>query len=149
MNTRLPRTSGNLHLAHRGGTAFVLAALCIAPALGAASLTSVSDFNAGKARAEAELLADRTACDKLAGNPRDICREQARGKEIVTKAELELAHAGTHRSHTRVAIVKLDTAYDIARTRCDDQVGSAKNTCAKEAQAARVKGQDALNLDRR
>jgi hypothetical protein len=125
-------------------TACLLASLFSAPAPGATSLINLKDLNAGKARAEADLQADKAACDKLAGNPRDLCREQARGKELVAKAELELAHTGTRRSQQRLATIRLDTAYDLARTRCNDQTGSAKNTCTKQAQAARAQGQAGL-----
>lgn len=147
--THISRTPRQTRQTRQAAAVCVFVLLSVAPALGAGRLTSVSDFNAGKARAEAELQTDKAACDKLSGNSRDICREQARGKEMVAKAELELAHTGTRQSHARVAAVKLDTAYDIARTRCNDQAGSARNVCAKEAQAARAKGQDDLKLNPR
>ncbi|MBI3346111.1 MAG: hypothetical protein HY020_02740 [Burkholderiales bacterium] len=120
-------------------------ALCIA-SVPAASLTSATDLNAGNARAEAELLAARVVCDRLSGNSRDACREKARGKELVAKAELDLAHTGTRRALHRVATVKLDTAYDLARTLCNEKDGSAKIVCKKEAQAARTRGQVDLKL---
>lgn len=149
MNARLARPSRITHRTLRVAAACLLAVLSAAPALGAASLTGVDEFNAGKARAEAELRADKLACDKLAGNPRDICREQARGKELVAQAELDLAHTGTRRAQDRLITVKVDTAYDLARTRCNDKAGNAKNVCTKEAQAARVKGQTDLRLNQR
>lgn len=130
-------------------TACLLAALCAAPTLAAGSLTRVEDFDAGKARAEAELLADKAACDKLAGNPRDICRERARGKELVAKAELDLAHTGTRKAQDQATTVRLDTAYDLARTQCNDKAGSAKTICTKEAQAVRAKGETDLKLSQR
>lgn len=148
MNIRLPHPSRTAGRTLGAATACLLTALCVGPAL-AASLTSVDDFNAGKARAEAALLADKAACDKLAGNPHDICRERARGKELVAKAELDLAHTGTRKSRDNVTAVKLDTAYDLARTQCNDKAGSAKTLCTKEAQAARAKGQADLKLHQR
>lgn len=129
--------------------ACLLTTMCIIPALACGSLTTVKELNAGKARAEAQLLADKIDCDKLAGNPRDICRERARGKEFVAKAELELAHSGTRKAQDRVTAVKLDTAYDVARTQCNDKTGDAKNVCTKEAQAARARGQARLKAAQR
>ena len=120
-------------------TRCLLAVLCMAPAHGA-SLSSVDDLTASKARAQAGLVADRAACDNLGGNARDVCREQARGKERVAKAELDLAHTGSRESQDRVTAVKLDAAYDIARTRCNAQTGSAKTVCTKEARDDRAKG---------
>lgn len=147
MNIRLPIafSPGTSRLA----AACLLAVLCGTPAMAASSLSSVDDFNAGMARAEAELRADRAACDKLAGNPRDVCREQARGKELVAKAELDLARTDTRKSQDKLTTVRMDTAYDLARTQCNDKAGSAKNVCTKEAQSVRTKAQADLKLHQR
>jgi hypothetical protein len=127
----------------------VLATLGSATAIAAVQLSSASELNAGKARADAELLADRAACDKISGHPRDVCREQARGKELVSKAELDLAHTGSRKSKDRLATVRMDVAYDVARTRCNDKVGSAKTLCTKEAQAIRANAQSDLKMSQR
>ncbi len=129
--------------------AFLLALLCGATAMAATGLSSVGDFNAGKARAEADLLAERRACNGMSGHPHDVCREQARGKERVTKAELELAHTGTRKAQDHLTTVRLDTAYDLARTQCNDKTGSARSNCAKEAQSVRSKAQADLMQHRR
>jgi len=147
MNIRLSRISrvGAARLA----LACVLAVLSSAPATAATRLSSKDEFNAGKAHIDAELLADRAACDKLTGTPRDVCREQARGKELVAKAELELAHTGSRKSQDRLTTVRMDAAYDIARTQCNDKAGAAKAVCSKEAQTARAKAQADLRLSQR
>lgn len=146
----------NIHPSHgprigvtRLAVACVLALLGSAPAAAVTRLSSVDEFNAGKARADAELLAERAACDKLAGTPRDVCREQARGKELVTKAALDLAHTGGRKSQDRLATVRMDVAYDIARTQCNDKAGAAKAVCTKEAQTARARAQADLRLSQR
>lgn len=147
MNIRL------CHLSRVGAAqtalACVLAVLGSAPATAATRLSSKDEFNAGKARIDAELLADRAACDKLAGTPRDVCREQARGKEMVAKAELDLAHTGSRKSQDRLTTVRMDAAYDIARTQCNDKAGAAKAVCTKEAQTTRAKAQADLRLSQR
>lgn len=147
MNIRPPNISrvGAARLA----LACVLAMLGSAPATAATRLSSKDEFNTGKARIDAELQADRAACDKLAGTPHDVCREQARGKELVANAELELAHTGSRKSQERLTAVRMDAAYDIARTQCNDKAGAAKATCTKEAQTARAKAQDDLRLSQR
>jgi hypothetical protein len=147
MNIRLSHISrvGAARLA----VACVLAMLGSAPATAAARLSSMDEFNAGKARADAELRADRAACDKLVGTPRDVCREQARGKELVAKAELELAHTGRRKSQDRLTTARMDAAYDVARTQCNDKAGAAKTVCTKEAQTVRAKAQADLKLSQR
>ena len=48
-------------------------------------LASNSHFRAEeKARISAEYKADKAACDKFSGNQKDICVEQAKGKEKVS-----------------------------------------------------------------
>jgi hypothetical protein len=132
-----------------------LAAACVLAISGsvcataATRLSSVDEFNAGKARADAELLADRAACDKLFGTPRDVCREQARGKEQVAKAELELAHTGSRSSQDRLSTARMDAAYDVARTQCNDEAGAAKIVCTRQAQTMRAKAQADLKLHQR
>lgn len=151
MNTRLapahpPRAAPfNQQLA----AACLLGVLCAAPALAAASLSSADEFNAGLARIAKELLADKLACSQLAGNAHAVCREQARGKEAVAKAELDLAHTGTRKSQDRLDTVRLDTAYDVARTQCNEKAGGAKTDCTKQAQAARTQGQSDLRMNQR
>ena len=129
----------------RAPTIARLAAACMFTALCAAAahaeLIGFADLNAGLARAAAALVADRAACNQLAGNPRDVCREQALAKEKLTRAELALASTGTRKSLDYLATVKLDTAYDVARTQCNDKTGDAKTLCTKQAQAMRTQGQ--------
>jgi hypothetical protein len=143
----------NIHPSHVGApratrfaVACVLAILGSAPATAVTRLSSADEFKAGKARADAELLVDRAACDKLSGTPRDVCREQARGKEMVAKAELDLAHTGSRKSQDRLAAVRMKTAYDVARTQCNDKAGAAKIVCTKDAQAVRAKAEADLKL---
>lgn len=123
----------------------MLTALCAAPVH--AELIGLADLHAGFARATADLAADRTACDQRVGNPRDVCREQALAKERVTRAELVVASTGTRKSQDYLAAVKLDTAYDVARTQCNDKTGDAKRACTRQAQAMRSKGLAALKPD--
>jgi hypothetical protein len=141
------------HISHVGAAQIALTCLLTllvsAPTAAATRLSSKDEFNAGKARINAELLADRTACDKLTDTPRDVCREQARGKEMVAKAELELAHTGSRKSQDRLTTVRMDVTYDIARTQCNDKAGAAKTVCTKEAQTARTKAQADLRLSQR
>ncbi len=106
-----------------------------------AELISTADLNAGLARAAADLVADKTACDQWTGTPRDVCRERALAKERVTRAELVVASTGTRKAHDHLAAVKVDTAYDIARTQCNDKTGDAKHACTRQAQTLRIQGQ--------
>jgi hypothetical protein len=146
--TLLPPTASPPRGPARPAAACLLALLGAAMA-GAAPPISMAELNDGFARAAADLVTDQAACNKLSDNPRDLCREQARARSMVTRAELELARSGTRKSQDYLTTVKLDTAYDVARTRCNDQTGDAKTACTKSAQAARTQGQTDMKLGQR
>ena len=129
MNTRLHRTAA---------AALLLSSLLGAQALYAANI-SRPDYTAGKDRIAAAYKADKAACKPLAGNARDICNEEATAKEKVALAELEFAHTGTRKDQDHIVTVKADTAYAVAKERCDDLAGNAKDVCVKEAKAVQTK----------
>jgi len=101
--------------------------------------TSKADYTAAKDRVEAEYKADRAACDKFSGNAKDICKEQASGKEKVGLAEAEYAYSGKPADLSKVAIAKADANYAVAKEMCDDKSGNAKDICVSEAKATHTK----------
>lgn len=98
-----------------------------------------ADYNAAKTRVDAEYKADKARCDSLSGNVKDICEEEAKGKEKVAKAELDYKRSGKPADMRKLEEVKADAAYEIAEERCDDQAGNAKDVCVQEAKAVRAK----------
>jgi len=104
-----------------------------------AANTGNTEAKAAKDQATATYKADKAACDKLAGNTKDICVQEAKAKEKVAKAEAEYAHTGKDSDRSKVAFAKADGAYDVAKERCDDKSGNDKDVCVKEAKAAHVK----------
>jgi hypothetical protein len=108
------------------------------PSAFATSMTK-ADYEAGKTRISADLKADKTACASRAGNAKDICIEEAKAKEKVALAELEYGYTGKVGDRTKVSVAKADSTYAVAKERCDDQAGNAKDVCVKEAKAVQVK----------
>ncbi|WP_338415062.1 hypothetical protein [uncultured Sphaerotilus sp.] len=98
-----------------------------------------ADFQAGKTRISAEYKTNKAACSTQSGNARDICVEEAKGKEKVARAELEFGYTAKPADQTKLLVAKAESAYAIAKERCDDQSGNAKDVCVKEAKAAEVK----------
>ena len=78
-------------------------------------------------------------CAVLKSNAKDVCIEEAKAKEKVAKAELEFAFTGKPADANKVLVAKASTAYAVAKERCDDQAGNAKDVCMKEAKAIEVK----------
>jgi hypothetical protein len=118
----------------------VAAALLALPMAQAANL-SKADYDAGKARIETDHKADMTACSSRADNAKDICVEQAKGKEKVARAELEYGYSGKPTDQTQVMVAKAESAYAVAKEKCDDKAGNVKDVCVKEAKAVETKAQ--------
>lgn len=110
---------------------------------------SKEDVAAEKARIEADYKAQRSACDSLSGNQKDICVEEAKGKEKVAKAELDYRREPNARHQEKVAEARAEAQYDLAKERCDDLAGDQKDVCQKEAKAAKAKAEADAKAHRR
>ncbi len=113
----------------------LLAAGLMALPLAQAATMTKADYNAGKTRISADYKAGREACEPMSGNAKDVCMQEAKGKEKVARAELEYAHTGKAADRNKVLVAKAESAYEVAKERCDDQAGNAKDVCVKEAKA--------------
>jgi len=116
----------------------ILAAILAAPLAQAAPLGKV-EYEASKTRISADLKADKKLCDTQAGNAKDVCVEEAKAKEKVAMAELEYAHTGKAADGNKVWVAKAESAYAVAKERCDDKSGNDKDLCVKEAKAVETK----------
>jgi hypothetical protein len=117
--------------------------LAIAALLGASSVFSASmsrpEYNTAKDRIAADYKLDKAACDKLSGNAKDVCKEQAEGKQKVARAELDYSDSGKPADRVKVATTKADASYAVSKEMCDDKAGNAKDVCVSEAKAAHTK----------
>jgi len=82
---------------------------------------------------------ERDACDALAGNAKDVCVEEAKGREKIGLAQLEYNYSGKDKDRMKLAEAKWEARYAIAKERCDDAAGNAKDVCVQEAKAAEAK----------
>ena len=98
-----------------------------------------TEYSASKTRISADYKADKAVCAPMAGNARDICIEEAKGKEKVARAELEYGYTGKSRDQNKVLVAKAEASYAVAKEKCDDKAGNAKDVCVKEAKAVEVK----------
>lgn len=100
---------------------------------------SKADYQGGKTRISADYKRDKAACASQTANAKDICIQEAKAKEKVARAELEYGYTGKAGDHHKVLVAKAESAYAIAKERCDDKSGNAKDVCVKEAKAIEVK----------
>lgn len=115
--------------------ATLLIGLLVSLGVSAQDGISRSDYKAGKERIEANYKVARETCDALAGNPKDICAAEAKGEKAVAQAELEARFRPGAQADYNIQAAKAEAAYEVAKERCDDQSGNAKDVCLKQAKA--------------
>ena len=106
-----------------------------------APLTPISKeaYDSAVRNAEAQYKINKDACDTRSGNAKDICIAEAKGKEKVAKADAEAAYKNTPKAREDARVARAEAAHDVAKERCDDLSGNAKDVCVKEADAALTK----------
>ena len=96
------------------------------------------EYKAGKKSIESEYTTTKATCVPLLANAKDICNAEAKGKESVALAELQAAFKPSAKTRYEVRIAKADADFAVAKEKCDDLAGNAKDVCMKEAKAARI-----------
>jgi hypothetical protein len=104
-----------------------------------AQTISKGDYKTSKTRLSADYKSDKAACNSQAGNAKDICIEEAKAKERIARAELEYSYTGKAADRTNVLVAKAKATYEVAKERCDDLAGNAKDVCRQEAKAVEKK----------
>lgn len=121
-----------------GIAAAALALFATSGALAAGTM-SKTDMASAKDRISADYKADKSMCAKFSGNEKDVCMEQAKGKEKVARAELTHKDTGTQNDANKHAVAKADATYNVAKEMCDDKAGNAKDVCVTEAKSIHTK----------
>lgn len=116
----------------------IVAALMALPMAQAATMDK-AQYSAAKARISTEYKADKAACGSMSGNAKDICVQEAKGKEKVARADLEFGYTGKPADQNKLLKVKAETTYAVAKEKCDDKAGNEKDVCRKEAKALEVR----------
>jgi hypothetical protein len=113
-------------------------AACCGFAGSAGAAMSKDEYRAQKDRVEADYKASKERCKTLKDNAKDICTVEAKGNYKVAKAELEAQQEPSPRHDAKVKTEKAEAAYELAKEKCDDLSGNAKDVCKKDARAAFV-----------
>lgn len=125
-----------MHTLHPLRAALTTAALLMLMPLANAATTEMQQRQAG---VDARYKADMAACDARAGNAKDVCVEEGKARQKVANAELQVASTGKPADQNKLLVVKAETAYAVAKERCDDQAGNAKDVCVEQAKAVETK----------
>ncbi len=98
--------------------------------------------------ASEQYKADKATCSTLSGNAKDICVEEAKGREKVAKAEAEAAFTNTPKARESARVARADATYAVSKEKCDDVAGNVKDVCVKEAKAALTRAKADAKVDR-
>ncbi len=82
---------------------------------------------------------DKTTCGSLSNNAKDVCLEEATAKQKVAHAELVYRDSNAIADLRKLSTVLAETAYAVAKEKCDDRSGNAKDVCVQEAKAVETK----------
>ena len=116
---------------------------------GAKSTAPISKdaYDRAVSSAEAQYKVDKDACASRSGNAKDICLAEATGKEKVAKADAEAAYKNTPKAHEDARIARAEASYNVAKEKCDELSGNAKDVCVKEANARMVRSKADAKVD--
>ena len=111
-------------------------ALCLTFGVAAQAQTmSKEEYKMAGEKISADYKAGKIPCASLAGNAKDICMAEVKGTEKTAKAELDANYKPSAKAHRNARDAKADAVYAVAKLRCKDQAGNAKDVCIKEAKS--------------
>lgn len=90
-------------------------------------------------RIETAYETERKACDALAGNRKDVCVERAKAHRDVAAAALEARRSDSEQARVALEKARVKADFEVAKERCDDLAGNAKDVCLKQADADRTR----------
>ncbi len=120
-------------------TSLVVTTMLALPFAAHAATVTKAEYNAIGTRISADYKVDKAACAALAGNAKDICQEEASAKEKVARAELQYGFTAKPGDENKLLVARAESAYAVAKQRCNDLAGNVKDVCVAEAKSAETK----------
>lgn len=127
---------------HTRSMSILPASLLLMLGMGAAAQAGTMtkpEYEASKTGISTSYKVDKRACSSFSGNAKDVCVEEAQAKEKVARAELEVAFTGKAADENKLLVARAEAAYAVAKEKCDDHSGNAKDVCVAEAKAIETK----------
>lgn len=94
------------------------------------------EYAAHKDRITAEYKAAQARCKPMKDHARDLCEVQAKGIRRVARAELDAQYKPSVRNTEKVLMARAEANYALAKERCNEADGDARDICRKDAAAA-------------
>jgi hypothetical protein len=108
---------------------------------------SAEEYKAAVSRAEADYRVARERCNTSAGTTKAICVAEAKAAEKRAKADAMVAHKNTDQSRIDARVEYAEADYMVAKERCREQGGNARDICMEEARAAETKAKADAKAD--
>ena len=123
-------------------TLLASAGIALASVAGAQTMTKQA-YEAEVDKIDASYKAEKERCDALSGNKKDICEAEAKAKRDIAKSNAEAGYKNTDNARRDAVNKKAEAEYDVAKEKCDDLSGNAKDVCVIDAKAARERAKAA------
>jgi hypothetical protein len=114
-----------------------------------AQIITKAEYEEGKTRINAAYDQEKKACSKLSGNQEDVCKVEAKANREAGLADLDASLKGTLDARISAEEEKVNGIYDIAKEKCDDYNGDAKDLCLTKAKADRNTGMANVKANRK
>lgn len=126
----------------------LVCSLVLTPGLAAhAADMSKEEYRNSKADLMLKLRSEEDACGGFKGNAKNVCLQEALGRERVAAAELLTRYEPSARHDYELRMAKANASYAVAKEKCNDMSGKAKESCRQEAEHTYItaKAQAKLN----
>lgn len=126
-----------------------MAALGVVVSIGIAGCDSLdSESRVDRPDASMTQNVDADDCDRLTGNAKDVCVEEAESQERVAEAEFAALENSTEENRYDLLVARADAEHAVAKQRCQDLAGNARDVCVKEADLAHADAMAEAKLTR-
>ncbi|UGQ45322.1 BON domain-containing protein [Massilia endophytica] len=115
----------------------VFLTLATAASVAFAQNTDSAGYKAAHEKAEADYKVAKERCDGMKGNSKDVCKEEAKVARARAEANAVAQYKNNKSDIDRANRKLADAEYDLAKEKCDDLSGNAKDTCQAQAKAAK------------
>jgi hypothetical protein len=137
------------HLKPRHAVAVAAAALCWIGTVHAATNEAKAAYNQARDNAVATYKAARAQCDAIAGNPKDVCVEEARAARVRAEQEAGAYYKNTLKAYTASRLKIASANYDVDKAKCGALAGNDKDVCISQAKAALIAAQADARADKK
>lgn len=99
--------------------------------------TDTAAYKNAHNKAESDYKAAKKQCNALKDNAQDVCEEEAKVARAKAERDAVAQYRNTPKDLDKANRKLADAEYDLAKERCDDLSGDAKDSCQNQARSAK------------